>query len=565
MIKDHGSKSIKIMLNKDGSATILGEVTPKGKTEIGDKATKIINKAIKSQKPLSPNGLKALLAVTKDGDFKNRLKATSSVKNPKAVSPLSGKKNEMFGQLVNLLFGKQEPPPPSVSERMKLMGEETAPVSFDKQIRTAQATTPQIDKKQAAAKVMEIANKQGNKYVQRRKATKPTTAIQANLAESLTAQQKAVIDSIQQLKQSIGISTDVPATTRSLFVGQPVTERLYHLISQGVMSPQTKQKAVKAALGDSLMILAENEEMLKDAEKFGIDMAQPTEKVYEQIKQKKADGAYQELLDTFNKGDTGGDGKSLTDDEKVAIAAYTSMMFKHMNGLLSYVGSRAEGALRPDGNPQEAAEVIREIHNDEQLRNMAVITQAAMDAMAKLPKYRGTVDRITTLPKSATPLLKKGAEFFYSGFTSSSDTTKSKLFDEYDPASFTDDPSTKDAFHMAFGVENGVKIGHLGVNAGGPPEFHHEVLIPPGTIVRIDQTMTGGVTPHQIPGFDKVRKVAGRQISHGTTPADSSSQRAKTERPKTTNAPDLDKLIEVLPENMRKAARFALDVKKLLD
>lgn len=421
---------------------------------------------------------------------------------------------------------------------------------------------PQKDKES----VLKEAGQQQDKIkaaMSRAKRAKTVFEPDQRVGDMLASGQSETTANIDAVKQSHGLDTDVPETTKTLFEDQPATERIYRIVHQGGMSEEEQARSMSNMLGRAAASLwQEPEEIAEEAKTLGIDTNADQDSWFNEYVRLKGEKEYRVMLDIFNKRDDG-TGKNLTDNEKVALVAYTSQAYKHINGsaLSGTLGVAPEIVTESVLSPEAAKRAIDRIQNSPELKDAAVAAQLVMDAMGKLPKFDGTVERITALRKDISKDYKKGAEFLHSGFTSSSDTNHSDLFEEYDPRSFSSDTDQKDMFHMVFGVKNGVKIGQFGVNAEEGDAFQHEVLLPPGTIVRIEGAMQSPI-PHKygdkIKEFNQIKKVWGRQTK-GSGLIQTPKQKAKIEKTKQRDI-NLDDIIEKMPDRMKKAARDAADI-----
>lgn len=375
--------------------------------------------------------------------------------------------------------------------------------------------------------------------------------------------QDEALDKIDAAREEAGMGkVHVPPETQAMFDGQPITERLYHMISQN-MSDKERTESLKMALGRAKLQEGSSMDALTAADmavqSFGSE-SQDANEIKNQYTKTLGNFMYEQFLDDFNQNLAASDqvleslqsdrdgiknskelsskekkaslkkiddhinlhkayfeavnnvARNLSDDEKVALYAYTTMAYQHGNGLMKTLANMANGALAPEPDASIAPGVLKDVYSNDAAKDVAVLMQLVMDSMGKMPKEETVVDRVMYLRDTAA--FDPGNDFYYPGASSTN------AVDDYGEAISAREEDlilgenrkhrTKVSFLAA--INNGVRIGHLGVNSNS--DFDAEIITPPGTIYHID----GGTdvanppeTSRGEPGAKRWRKVWGRQ------------------------------------------------------
>lgn len=325
---------------------------------------------------------------------------------------------------------------------------------------------------------------------------------QPNGTQIIKQTQQQKIQEIATIKSKLGVTSNIPQTTSDYIQDQPVTERLYRLIDQGEVAPAEKTQRIKDALARGAMAhWYDQDKILEKAQKFNIDTAQAPEKIQKDLMQAIGEQEYQEALQTVQ-DNANKFGKEypqeaaalskLSNDEKVALWAYTSKIFQDINGTFINAAQAAPELVSPNQESlsPESEKNIAELYSKQSNKDSALLAQTTIDAMAKLPRLTTTVHRTIMPPVSAAKQFAKGTDFYYPGITSTVDQKDAILFEQY-----TSLPQDKNlaSLRLIMNINNGVRVGFFGVNAGDPG-VGNEILVPPGTMFHIDSNM-GNIDP----------------------------------------------------------------------
>lgn len=328
---------------------------------------------------------------------------------------------------------------------------------------------------------------------------------QPNGTQIIQQTQKQKIQEILELKKKQNITSNIPQTTLAYIQNQPITERLYRLIDQGEISATEKTQRIKDALARGAMAhWYDQDKIMEKAEKFKIDTTQTPEQIHKALMQAVGEQEYQEALQTVhdNAAKFGKDYPAeaaaltkLSDNEKVALWAYTSKIFQDINGAFINAAHAAPELINPnqDSLSPGSEQNIAALYAKQSNKDSALLAQTTIDAMAKLPQLTTTVHRTITPPTSATKQFAKGTDFYYPGITSTVDQKDSILFEQY-----TELPQDKNlaSLRLIMNVNNGARVGFFGINAGDPG-VGNEILVPPGTMFHIDSNM-GNIDPSDL-------------------------------------------------------------------